>query len=113
MVTKFETVCLVSDLTERGVAIGFAIDVDRFLNGFVVKFDGQPYAFINRCPHVRTELDWVPGVVFDEQKSFLSCATHGALFDPTTGVCIRGPCINQSLVALPVRVIGEEVCVAF
>jgi nitrite reductase/ring-hydroxylating ferredoxin subunit len=27
----------------------------------------------------------------------LQCATHGALFDPLSGVCISGPCAGDAL----------------
>ncbi|NKB76320.1 MAG: Rieske 2Fe-2S domain-containing protein [Gammaproteobacteria bacterium] len=112
MEKEFKRVCSTKDLTEKGSAIGFEVDAEQFLNGFVVLFNGKPYAYLNRCPHVGTELDWVPGVVFDEQKTFLSCATHGALFDPVTGGCVRGPCINQFLVSLVIHIEDDNVMVA-
>ena len=37
-------------------------------------------------------------------NSFIQCAIHGALFRVRDGLCLRGPCVNQSLQALPVAV---------
>jgi nitrite reductase/ring-hydroxylating ferredoxin subunit len=57
----------------------------------------QAIAFDNVCPHRSTELDWNPGDVFDESGLYLICATHGALFEPESGLCVMGPCIKQRL----------------
>ena len=113
MSETFKTICLLSDLIDGGSAVSFEIDADRFLNGFVVKFEGRPYAYVNRCPHVGTELDWVPGVIFDKDLPLLSCATHGALFDPKTGRCVSGPCLGRSLTTLPVKLISDRVTIGF
>ncbi len=61
----------------------------------------QVYAYVNRCPHQGTELDWVPGQVFDHQQRFLICATHGALFEPSSGRCVAGPCKGTRLTPIP------------
>jgi nitrite reductase/ring-hydroxylating ferredoxin subunit len=33
----------------------------------------------------------------DSEAVFIRCATHGALFEPQTGLCIQGPCRGESL----------------
>jgi len=71
-------------------------------NGFVVEFESRVYAYENRCPHLGVELDWAPGVFFDEAREYLVCSTHGARFEPDTGKCISGPCAGQSLIALEI-----------
>jgi phosphoglycolate phosphatase len=70
---------------------------------FVVRHAGQAHAYLNRCAHRLVELDWEEGQFFDYEKQHLVCATHGALYDPATGLCIAGPCRGASLVALAVR----------
>jgi nitrite reductase/ring-hydroxylating ferredoxin subunit len=70
---------------------------------FTMRFDGKVFAYVNRCPHRGTELDWNPGEVFDETGLYLICATHGAMFDPQTGLCISGPCEGGRLQALPIE----------
>lgn len=67
---------------------------------FVVRFDGLPRAYLNRCAHVPVELDWNEGRFFDEGGLYLVCATHGAIYDPEDGRCAGGPCRGRGLVAL-------------
>jgi nitrite reductase/ring-hydroxylating ferredoxin subunit len=70
--------------------------------GFAVRYDGVVRAFVNRCPHQGTELDWQPGEFFEEAGLYLICSTHGALFQPESGLCIAGPCCDARLE--PIRV---------
>ena len=83
--------------------------------GFAVRFDGRPRAFVNRCPHLGVELDWQPGEFFEESGIYLICSTHGALFEPSSGLCVSGPCRGASLEAIAVeenqgRVLIDEDC---
>jgi len=71
--------------------------------GFVVRFCGLVHGYVNRCPHAGTEIDWQPGEFFEEAQLYLVCSTHGALFEPSTGYCVAGPCRGASLSRLPVR----------
>jgi nitrite reductase/ring-hydroxylating ferredoxin subunit len=70
-----------------------------------VRRDGAVHCYLNRCPHQGTELDWLPGVLFDATGRYLQCATHGALFEPTTGLCIEGPCRGLSLLRITPSVV--------
>jgi nitrite reductase/ring-hydroxylating ferredoxin subunit len=69
---------------------------------FVVRYDGQPRAWLNRCAHLPVELDWLPGKFFDDSGLYLICATHGAIYEPDSGRCAGGPCRGASLEAVPV-----------
>ena len=69
---------------------------------FVVRYDGRPRAWLNRCAHVPMELDWLPGKFFDAGGLYLICATHGATYEPDTGRCIAGPCRGAALEPVPV-----------
>ena len=64
---------------------------------------GRVYAYLNRCAHKLVELDWQEGEFFDAEYRYLVCATHGALYDPASGVCVSGPCRGAALAAVPVR----------
>lgn len=66
--------------------------------------DGTLTAYRNACPHMGIELDWEPGRLLTRNGRYLRCSGHDALFDPTTGLCVRGPCQGDSLTRLPIRV---------
>lgn len=70
--------------------------------GFVFLRDGRLYAYLNRCPHLGIELNWMPGRFMDSDDCFIQCATHGALFVPEDGHCIAGPCQGDALTPLEV-----------
>ncbi len=69
---------------------------------FVVRFDGQPYAYLNRCAHLTLQLDYGNSEFFDTDGEFIVCANHGAMFEPRKGLCVDGPCSGASLTALRV-----------
>jgi len=73
----------------------------RTVHGFVVNFDGHYGAYVNSCPHVGTPLDLWPNEFFTDDGRVLICSTHGAVFEPTTGHCIAGPCVGDRLTPLP------------
>ena len=66
--------------------------IDETLPAFVIRYDGQAHAYLNRCAHVAMELDWQPGQFFTLDKTALICASHDAQYLPDTGECISGPC---------------------
>jgi nitrite reductase/ring-hydroxylating ferredoxin subunit len=70
---------------------------------FAIRYDGAPRAFVNRCPHMGVELDWQPGEFFEETGLYLVCSTHGAIFEPFSGLCVAGPCRGARLLAIAVE----------
>jgi nitrite reductase/ring-hydroxylating ferredoxin subunit len=99
-----QPLCPSSELEERGRA--FVFDVMHFrqpARAFVLRFDGRIVAYLNRCAHVPTEMDWQPGEFLDMDKAWILCSIHGAAYDPPTGRCIAGPCGRGRLTALDVR----------
>ncbi|MGC8120107.1 Rieske (2Fe-2S) protein [Marinobacter sp. VGCF2001] len=79
------------------------------LTGFVFLDGNAPRAYLNVCPHLGIELNWMPGRFMDSDNLFIQCSTHGALFKPGTGECIAGPCQGDSLTALDVRLRGSDI----
>jgi len=92
-----------SDLIDGGKGIRFALPtLGEFVTGFVVRFKGEPYAYINQCAHVSVELDWNEGEFFTAQQDFLICSTHGAHYRPDNGFCVMGPCKGKNLKSINV-----------
>jgi len=81
---------------------------------FVVRYEGQVHAFVNRCPHSLTGLHSFVGLqpqttltglrrFFESRGRLLSCPVHGATFLPDSGKCVSGPCFGESLIAIAVE----------
>lgn len=103
-VTEPQPLCPSSELRERGQA--FVFDVQHFrepARGFALRFDGQVVAYLNRCLHVPTEMDWQHGEFLDGDKEFIMCSIHGAAYEPLSGRCIAGPCGKGTLTVLKVE----------
>ena len=95
--------CAADQLAERGTALVF--DVLHYrepARAFALRFDGQVVAYLNRCLHVPTEMDWQPGEFLDSQREFIICSIHGAAYEPQSGRCVGGPCGRGKLTRLQV-----------
>ena len=78
----------------RGVTIRDGAKMRKFV---VLRWKGETIVYRNRCPHAGTPLDWIPDRFFDRSGTFIFCATHGASFEPDTGLCVDGPCVGDVL----------------
>ena len=86
-------VCEASALLDGGKGVRFPVlAFGHPGTGFVVRYGGKPFAYLNRCAHVPIELDWSQGDFFESSGLYLMCATHGAVYEPETGKCAGGPC---------------------
>jgi nitrite reductase/ring-hydroxylating ferredoxin subunit len=75
---------------------------------FVVQYRGQFYAYENHCPHTGITLNWQPDQFLDFAGQRIQCATHGALFRITDGLCEWGPCIGKHLRPLVIEERDEQ-----
>jgi nitrite reductase/ring-hydroxylating ferredoxin subunit len=81
------------------------------IDAFLVNDDGMFHAYVNRCRHMATPLDFIRDQFLSEDRRHLMCYTHGALYEFATGLCVEGPCKGESLYRLPVRLDQGEVLV--
>jgi nitrite reductase/ring-hydroxylating ferredoxin subunit len=98
-----QRLCAAAELGERGR--GHVFDVRLWgqpARAFALRFDGRVVAFVNRCAHVPAELDWQPGDFLDQDRRWIVCGIHGAVYEPATGQCVAGPCVGRRLMALTV-----------
>ena len=103
-------VCASDALADGGDGVRFAVQRGReTAPAFAIRYEGRVYAYVNRCAHVGVELDWQAGRFFDSDGMVLLCSTHGALYDPTTGGCLGGPCRGGGLIPIPVEEIDGAV----
>lgn len=105
-------ICLSLDLVDGGNGVRFDLpELGQYVTGFVVRFGGKVYAYVNQCAHVPVELDWNHGEFFDFTRQYLICAVHGAHFRPETGFCVAGPCHGRKLRSVPVQELGQQILI--
>jgi nitrite reductase/ring-hydroxylating ferredoxin subunit len=102
--------CAADALAERGRAhVWDVLEYGRPARAFVMRFDGQLVAYMNRCVHVPTEMDWQEGEFLDMDRRFILCSIHGAAYEPRDGRCVGGPCGRGRLTPVEVKEQGGEV----
>jgi len=83
-----EHLCASEQLLDRGQALVFdVLQYGQPMRAFALRYDGQVVAYLNRCVHVPTEMDWQPGEFLDMDKRWILCSIHGASYEPANGRC--------------------------
>lgn len=79
--------------------------------GFVVRQGDAVYAYENYCMHVGHPLNFKPDSFLTRDLSKIICASHGALYEIESGLCVAGPCPGKSLRPVSVDVIDGFIVV--
>lgn len=79
---------------------------------FLLREGDRVAGYVNRCPHALVALDHPPGEFLSNDRAWLQCSFHGALFELWTGWCVAGPCRGRSLESFAVEVCAGVVRVA-
>jgi nitrite reductase/ring-hydroxylating ferredoxin subunit len=72
---------------------------------------GQLVAYRNRCAHVAFDLDMGTGEFWSRKLGRIYCRTHGACYEPRTGICDQGPCVGGRLEPFAVERRGQDAVV--
>ena len=105
--------CRVDEIAEPGGrSVAMAGDDGAVVDVVVVCWRGLVRAYRNACPHVGTPLETLPDRFFTRAGNHLLCTTHGARFDPGSGLCVAGPCLGARLPPVAIRVDGGDVVLA-
>jgi len=103
-------VCAADALLEGGKGIRFPLRAGgEDTTGFVVRYGGKVYGYLNRCAHVPIELDWAEGEFFESSGLYIMCSTHGAIYMPESGQCAGGPCRGGRLRPIAVSEHDENI----
>ncbi len=95
------------DEVKEGQTIKFSFNrEEKPQEGFVGRYQGKLFAYENTCRHIPITLDYGDNHFFDTKGEVLMCQTHGAVYEPDTGLCTRGPCAGASL--HPLKIVEEE-----
>jgi len=76
---------------------------------FIVNRGDFYFAYKNSCPHTGASLNWQPDIFLDFDNFYIQCAIHAARFEVESGLCVWGPCVNQSLQKIKLEIIDERI----
>lgn len=100
-------ICHVDDV-QPGTSLGWRESPFGQDELFLVSHGGRLYGYRNSCPHwPGSTLPFKSGQYLDREARHIICSGHGALFNITTGLCVRGPCLGQKLSALELEIDPE------
>ena len=77
--------------------------------GFLARYQGQLVAYENQCRHLPLHLDFESGRFFTAEGNHFICQTHNAIYEPLTGLCVRGPCEGESLKPLKIEIVEGDI----
>ena len=104
--------CALADLADPG-AKGFRFRQDQALfAGFLVRQGDQVTGYVDSCPHNGWPLAVMDDRYLTREGDRIICAAHGAMFRPSDGLCLAGPCAQEHLRPWPVRVLDGDVLTA-
>ncbi|MDH5777374.1 MAG: Rieske 2Fe-2S domain-containing protein, partial [Gammaproteobacteria bacterium] len=103
-----QIICRLEEITEHGGISFNYTQCGESREGFVLVYQGQVRAYVNSCPHTGVTLNWSENQFFDYSQQFIQCSVHGAIFQPLTGACVRGPCLGQNLSPLEVKLDDQQ-----
>jgi nitrite reductase/ring-hydroxylating ferredoxin subunit len=86
-------------------------DGDWPFRGFVVRKGDEVFAYQNYCVHVGHPLNWAPDSFLTRDRQAIICASHGALYEIDSGLCVAGPCKGKSLRPVDVAVRDGDIYV--
>lgn len=99
------SLCHIDDIADNQ-SKGFEIEGRHI---FAVKKFDKLHVYLNSCPHLGIQLEMVPDQFLDHSHSLIMCSMHGALFRIEDGLCISGPCLEQSLKAIEFQIIDHHI----
>lgn len=68
---------------------------------FAVRRGQKLFLYRDSCPHAASPMAWRKDEYLNRRRDRIVCFAHGAQFEIETGRCLLGPCLGQSLEAVP------------
>jgi nitrite reductase/ring-hydroxylating ferredoxin subunit len=107
--TPTHVVCALAQVPDGGATAMDAVLAEGEESLILLRRGGQINGYLNVCPHAGNRLDYAPCKLLLKIDSLI-CAVLGAVFYQADGRCPGGPCLGQSLRAVPLRVVDGVVC---
>ena len=104
--------CALDDVPDGGAReFNFGVGHDTF-RVVVLRSGASVWGYLNKCPHFGVPLNVAPDRFTLFEHSYLYCSVHCAMFRFEDGYCEDGPCVGDSLLAVPLAVEDGRVRIA-
>lgn len=70
----------------------------------LIQYQDAVKAYANNCPHQDVPLDEAYKIDINPFDKTMKCSVHDAYFTIEDGVCIEGPCLNDELTPIAIKV---------
>ena len=100
------------DLSDGGVRLLTLNNGGLLYKIILLRSDEQIFAYVNRCAHFGVPLAEKPEHLYAQAHQSINCAVHYARYRWQDGLCDRGECKGEALIAIPVKVINGEVVIS-
>ncbi|MDZ7923255.1 MAG: Rieske 2Fe-2S domain-containing protein [Marinagarivorans sp.] len=100
--------CHLNDL-KNAITLGVSANNTQYL---LVYIEDKVKAYINSCPHLSIPLEWQKHDFLEPDSGLIRCSTHGALFLPSTGECVSGPCVGDALTPVAISITDGSISLA-
>ncbi len=70
----------------------------------LIKYDESVKAYLNNCPHQNVPLNEAYKIDVNPFEKTMKCSVHDAFFNIEDGLCIEGPCWNEALETVDIRI---------
>ncbi|WP_373018265.1 PfkB family carbohydrate kinase [Thiomicrorhabdus sp.] len=95
----------IANISKLSNAKTMVVDTDEAPNSVVlIKYEDGVKAYVNNCPHQDVPLNEAYKIDVNPFEKTMKCSVHDAFFRIEDGVCIEGPCWDEALEALEVRI---------
>jgi nitrite reductase/ring-hydroxylating ferredoxin subunit len=87
----------------RAFDIGEPPDRVHARSVLVGRAEGVTHVYANVCRHREVPLDFGADTAMSFDGRHLLCHQHGAMYRPSDGACVGGPCAGAKLIAIPIE----------
>lgn len=70
----------------------------------LIQSNDEVKAYANNCPHQDVPLDEAYKIDINPFEKTMKCSVHDAYFSIGEGICIEGPCLNDELTPIPIKI---------
>ena len=90
------------------VVVSVGAGVTRVRSVLVGRAGAAMRAYLNVCAHQAVPLDVGADSPMSQDGYHLLCHQHGAVYRPTDGYCVSGPCKGEKLVSVAIDAQGDD-----